>query len=67
MIMPIRELVNILYTSTLDLQNNQPQLFTCYSINIEIDMFKEHSTFPSLNSSREMSIHSAVSSMNYAD
>ena len=65
MVTPIRELVNILYTSTSDLQNNQ--LFTCYSMDIEIDMFKEHSTSPSLNSSRGIFIHSAVSSMNYAE
>ena len=67
MVMPIRELVNILYTSTSDLQNNQPELFTCYSIDIEIDMFRKHSTSPSLNSSRGIYIHFTIFSMNYAD
>ena len=69
MVAPIRELelVNTLYPSTSNLQNNQPELSIHHSINIEIDMPKGHSTPSSLNSSRETSAHSTVSSMNYVD
>ena len=67
MVAPIRELVNTLYLSTSNLQNNQPELSIHHSINIEIDMPRGHSTHSSLNSSRETSAHSTTSSMNYVD
>ena len=65
--MPIRELVNTLHSFTLKSQNNQLKLFKHYSIDIKIDISKEHSASPNLNSSREMSVNSTTSSMNYAD
>ena len=59
--------MNILYPFTLKSQNNQLKLFKHYSIDIKIDIPKEHLAFPSFNSSREISVNSAASSMNYAD
>jgi len=48
-------------------QNNQLELSKHYSMNIEIDMPREHSASPSLNSSRGMSVNSTVYSINYAE
>ena len=66
-VVSIRELVNTLYSFTLKSQNNQLKLSKCYSINIEIDMPREYSASPSLNSFREMSVNSTTSSIDYAD
>ena len=54
MVVFIRELVN------LKLQDNQPELSKHYSMDIKIDMPKEHSASSSLNSFRETSPISAV-------
>jgi len=63
-IVPIRELANILHSFA---SNNQLELFQYYSINIEIDMHREHSASFSLNNSRRTSVNSAVSSIDYID
>jgi len=67
MVVPIRESANTLHSFTLKPQNNQLELSKCYSMDIEIDMPREYSASPSLNSSRGMSVNSTVSSMNYAE
>jgi len=61
--------VNTLHSFTLKSQNNQLELLKHYSIDIKTDIPKEHSasSYSNLNSSKEMSINSAASSMNYAD
>ena len=66
-VVPIRELINTLYSFTLKSQNNQLEFFEHYSIDIEIDMSREYLAFSSLNSSRETSVNSTASSMDYVD
>jgi len=67
MVVPIRELANTLHPFASKHQNNQLELSKCYSMNIEIDMHKRHSTSFSLNSFRRTSVNSTASSMDYAD
>jgi len=65
--MPIRDLVNTLHYFTSKLQDNQPEISKHYSMDIEIDMPREHSASSSLNSFIKTSPISAVSSMDYAE
>ena len=66
---PKRELANILNHSTSISQTNQFFSSKQQSIDIEVNLSREHSpsSSPSFNSSREMSINSATSSMDYAE
>ena len=67
MVVPIRELANTLYPFTSNLQNNQLELSKRYSMDIEIDFPRGCSASPSMNSSRETSASSAISSMDYVE
>ena len=65
--MPIRELENRLYSTISKPQNNQLEFSKQYSMDIETDFIRECSTSPSLNSSIEMFVKFAISSINYID
>ena len=67
MVVPIRELANTLYPFTSNLQNDQLELSKRYSMDIEIDFPRGCSAPPSINSSRETSASSAISSMDYVE
>ena len=62
--MPIRELENRLHFTISKPQNNQLEQ---YSMNIETDFPREHSTSLSFDSFIEMFVNFAVSFMNYVD
>ena len=65
MIALIRELINILYPFTSNLQNNQLELSKHYSIDIETDFSIDHSISPSINSLRKTSANFAIFSIDY--
>ena len=67
MVVSKRELVNILYSFTLEPQNNQLDFYKCYSIDIENKLFREHSTSPSINSSKEAFVNSVAFFMDYTE
>ena len=65
--MPIRELENRLHSTISKPQNNQLKFSKQYSMNIETDFPREHSTSLSFDSFIEMFVNFAVSFMNYVD
>jgi len=67
MVIPIRELVNIVFPFTLNFQSNQTESYTTQLIDIEIDTLRDQSTSFSPNSFRKMLVHSNTSSIVYVD
>jgi len=66
-VVSIRELGNRLYSTISKPQNNQLEFSKQYSMYIETDFPREHSTSPSFNSFIGIFVNFAVSSMNYVD
>ena len=67
MVVPIRELANTLILSLSNLQSTQLTLSTPQQMNIEINKTKSMSKMSSLNFSRESSVHSGTSSIDYVE
>jgi len=67
MIASERDLANTLFSFFSNPQSYQLESFTNQQMNIEINMPRGQSMSSSPNNSRELSIHSNVSSMAYAD
>ena len=67
MVAPNRELANILFPFTTDIQNNSRTLSTTVLMNIEVDMPRGRSFVASPNNPRESSTHSNILSIAYAD
>ena len=67
MVAPIRESVNTLHPTISKTQNNLQELSKQYAIDIKTDLHRGLSVSLSPNSSREASVISAGSSMDYAE
>jgi len=67
MVAPIRKLANTLILSLSNLQSTQLTLSIPQQMNIEINKTKSMSKMFSLNSSRESSVHSDTSSIDYVE
>ena len=67
MVVPRRELANILNHSISKPQTNQPSQSKQHSIDIEANSPREHFLSPNTNSSREMSVNSTTSSIDYTE
>ena len=67
MVVPERDLVNILFPYFSNFQSNQPESSTTQQIDIEIDIPRSQLMSSSSIISRESSVHSNNSSMAYTD
>jgi len=65
MVVPNRELVNILFFFDSSTSSN-PVIHNNMNIDIEINTLRGWSAISSINSSRKLSVHSSVSSISYA-
>ena len=66
-IVPIRDLANINFLSSTNLHINQSMSSTNHQMNINTKKNKERSLNSSPNSSRDLSIYSDTSSMEYTE
>ena len=64
MVAPNRKLVNILFSFNI---NNPKESSTSMTINIEVNMLRDHSISLSTNSFRVLSTHSYISFIEYAE
>ena len=67
MVVPRRELVNILNPSTSQPQSNQSSLSKHFSMEHEVIPLREWSPILSINSRQDMSVSSSMSSMDYVE
>jgi len=67
MVAPIRELANTLHPTTLKSQNTNQELSNQLSMNFEFDILRGRAPSPNPNISRDLSVSSAASSMDYAE
>jgi len=67
MVVPRREVVNILNLSFPKPQNNQPHHSKYLSMDIEFNLTRECFLSQSTNSTREISINSSMSLMDYVE
>jgi len=67
MVVPERDLVNILFPYFSNFQSNQPEFSTTQQIDIEINMPRSQLMSSSSIISKELSVYSNTSSMVYTD
>ena len=67
MVVLMRELVNTLHPTMLKPQNTNQKLSNQLSMNFEFDILRECVSSPNPNMSRDLSVSSAASSMDYVE